>query len=94
MIPMFLKIRIAEKNNNKKKINLWIPIILVWLIVFPLLIILAPFVLAAVLISSWVFEYRKMIIFLYFMIFKLIAQLSGLIVDFETKESHVFISIN
>ena len=90
MIPLMLKLRITEKN--RRGVNLWFPIFLLWIIVLPLLALAAP-VIFLVTLLSWPAGRGRMIMFSYFMIFKSIWYMSGLKIDVESQEKTIFINL-
>lgn len=90
MIPVFMKIHVAERG--KKKARLFIPLILVWIVLASLLIVLAPLVLAASLIL-WPSGYGKILLAVWPRFFSLICSLSGLCVLVENKKEKIFISV-
>ena len=87
MIPLILKLCIKKKD--RRGINLWLPLLLIWLIALPLLLIFSPVFLLAALIL-WPTGKGKYILFLYFIIFNLIWHMSGLRIDIESKDSTVY----
>lgn len=91
MIPMIARIRAFE--DKKKKVNLFIPMILIWIIVFAILILIIPFVLLASILL-WRRGYGKGILLFYFYFFYLLFSLSGLKVDVKDKKKEFFISFN
>jgi len=89
MIPLFMRIKIIEKE--KKDFRLLIPFFLVWILLFAFLIVLAPFILIAAIIA-WPRGYGKMVIAIIPMFFAIIGSLSGLSIDVENKEKHILFS--
>jgi len=90
MIPLFVKIRIKEKN--KKGLNLFIPFFLVWFLFIILFILLIPFLFIAALIF-WPRGYGKKILASVPLLFSLIYSLPGLRIQVEEKDKEVFVSI-
>lgn len=90
MIPLMLKMRIGEKN--RRGVNLWFPLFLIWIIVLPLLAILAPLIFLVGLLA-WPSGYGRKIIYFYIMIFKLLWYTSGLKVDIESDEKIIYIDL-
>ncbi|MCL4378404.1 MAG: hypothetical protein M1409_08530 [Actinobacteria bacterium] len=90
MIPLILKLRI--KNRNQRRFGIWLPLFLLWLIVLPLLALLAPLVLLAALIL-WPGGKGRFVLHSYAVIFSLIFNLSGLKFDIESKDSIVYINL-
>jgi hypothetical protein len=89
MIPIFFKLHI-KNENNKKKINFWFPIILIWVIYYALLILLSPFILLAAIIALPK-GYSITILSFYLYLFVIVFYLSDLKVDVESKKEKVFI---
>ena len=88
MVPMILKLRVRDKEG--KNFFIWLPLFLIWIIIFPLLLIPIPFVALAALIM-WPEGKGPVIFYGYFTIFKLIGCLSGLKIDIESGNSTFFI---
>lgn len=90
MLPIFMYMRI--KKNGKKKINIFIPLILIWIPMFALLIVLAPFV----LILSLIFKkkgYGEIILLTYPVLLSLISALSGLVFQIRNRDKQISIVI-
>lgn len=83
-IPMLLKIHIVE--NNQKKVKLIIPLILVWILILPFLVLATPFLLIAALIT-WPQGYGKAIIALFPMFFSVMGALPGLHIQVDSPEN-------
>jgi len=92
MIPLWMKIKVAEKG--KRTVNIPLPLFLIWILVFALLIAVFPLVLFAGILA-FPFGCIKKILYSYFMIYALIFSLSGLRVDVDTKKKNktVYIKI-
>lgn len=90
MIPMLMRLRIVEKSG--KKLRLFIPLFLVWILLLPFIIVFTPFILIAALIL-WPSGYGRTILSLGPALVTIICSLSGLIVQAEDEENIVFISI-
>jgi len=90
MIPLTAKIIV--KNKNKTVFWLWLPFFLIWIIILPLLAVIAPiiFITALLLLKS---GRGKMIASAYFTVFALIGSLSGLKLDIESKENIIYINL-
>jgi hypothetical protein len=88
MMPMILKLRVKDKEG--KNFFIWLPLFLVWIIIFPLLLIPIPFVALAALIM-WPSGKGFIIFHGYLTIFKIIGCLSGLEIDIESRNSTFFI---
>ena len=88
MIPIFMRMKIKEKG--KKGFRLFIPIILIWILLFALLIILLPiFLIAAILTIPAGIGFK--ILFFYPLLFSLLCSLSGLAVHIENPEKQFLI---
>ena len=90
MIPLIFKIRI--ERTKTKPFRLFIPLFLVWLIVFPLLIALSPLVLIAALIMKKR-GYTRLIISVYPILFLSLSSLSGLTVEIENEDKKLALII-
>lgn len=88
MIPMVMGIRIIEKA--RRKLRLFFPIILVWILLFTILIAFFPLVLIAALIL-WPGGQGRLLLAGYFMLFSLIFSLSGLHIQVEDRENQTLI---
>lgn len=90
MIPVMMKMLIHEEG--KKKFRLFIPLILVWIVLFALLIILLPFLLLAALIA-WPSGYGRVILAAIPMLFAVIWSMSGLKIQIENKDKQVYLNV-
>lgn len=82
--------RMKIKEKGKKGFRLFIPIILIWILLFALLIILLPiFLIAAILTVPAGIGFR--ILFFYPLIFSVLNSLSGLAVNIENPEKQFLI---
>ena len=89
MIPMLLKIKIPIKGV--KPINLYIPLIIVWLLLISILILLLPlFFLVA--IFTWSKGYGRIIVIFFPLLFSILCNLQGLKIDIKDKESEIYLS--
>lgn len=89
MIPLLLKIKIPNKNGNF--INLYLPLFIAWLILFPLLILLSPVVLLLAALT-WYRSHGRTILFLYPMFVSLLWHLKGLKIDIQNKGNQIYLS--
>jgi hypothetical protein len=91
MIPMIMKIHIQERG--KKKIRLWIPMFLIWLLLFAFMIVLSPiFILIGIV--AWIRGYGKIFLFAIPMIFAVLWAMSGLRIHIEDKDKRIqFIAV-
>lgn len=87
MIPMVMRMTIQGKE--KRRVNLWIPVILIWILLLALMLMMLPFVLLAGLIL-WKQGYGKALFLIVPMLFVLIFSMSGLKLDIESEHSKIF----
>ena len=89
MIPLMMKIQIPNKSGNF--INLYLPLFIAWLILFPLLLLLLPF---ALLIAglTWNSGQGRLILLFYPMLLSLLWQLRGLKIDIHSKSNQIYLS--
>lgn len=89
MLPIWMRLRVRPKG--KRGVSLWIPVILVWIILWALLLILLPFVLIAAILTL-----RRgpglTLLAAYPMLFSVLWNLSGLHVETRDAENDVLIS--
>lgn len=88
MIPMIMRIHIAERN--RKKVRLILPLFFVWLLLLPFVIILTPFVLLAALIL-WPSGYGKTILEAGPALFSVFSALSNLHIQVEKPGNKILI---
>jgi len=90
MIPVYMNIKVV--NNNEKKIKIFFPLIVLWVILFALLIILAPLVLVLSVIL-WKKRLGRILLLAYPMAFSVINSFSGLVVHVERNDKRILINI-
>ena len=90
MIPVYMNIIVV--NNNEKKIKIFFPLIFLWVILFALLIILAPLVLVLSVIL-WKKRLGRILLLAYPMAFSVINSFSGLVVHVERSDKRILINI-
>jgi hypothetical protein len=90
MIPLLLRIRV--RKENRRGVNLWLPLFLLWLLVLPILAALLPLVLIAALIL-WPSGKGKLILYGYIMIFGLIGYMSGLKIDVRSGDNNIYVNL-
>jgi CRISPR/Cas system-associated endonuclease/helicase Cas3 len=83
-IPMLMKIHLIE--NNQKKAKLTIPLIIVWILLLPILVIALPFVLLAAIIT-WPTGYGKIILSIIPMFLRVLSALPGLHIQVESPKN-------
>ena len=89
-IPVWVRIRVVEKNQ--KKVNLAIPLFLIWLLLLPFLMLAALLLTVAALVS-WPWGYGKTLVAFIPMVLFLIWSMSGLYIQVEGHENRTLISI-
>lgn len=89
-IPIWIRIRVVEKNQ--KKVNLLIPLFLIWLLLLPFLILAALLLLVAAVVL-WPWGYGRTLLAVIPMVLFLIWSMPGLHVQIESKENRTLISI-
>ena len=90
MIPTMMKMLIQEEG--KKSFKLFIPLILVWIVLFALLIILLPFLLLAAIIA-WPSGYGRIILAVIPMLISVIWSMSGLKIHIKNKDKQVYLNV-
>ncbi len=92
MIPMVMRMDI--RNKDQKRVWLFFPVILLWIVAFAFLIALLPFVLVAALATLPRGPGVRLLV-LYPVVFAAVFALSGLRVDIAShRNSKVFISFD
>ena len=91
MLPIFLRMRIQKGGG--KKINLFLPIFLVWILLFAVLLVCLPFVLLFGLLS-WRTGFGRMALLAYPMLFSILWNLSGLYIRIEKPNEILFMNFN
>lgn len=86
MIPLIMKLKIVE--DNRTKINLPLPLFLVWILLFCLSLLLLPFILIAAL-AFWILRNDLRLLTLFPKIVVILCALSGLVVQIEEKNKRV-----
>ena len=86
MIPLFLQLRVKQRNN--RVFGIWVPIFLLWLILLPLLAAFSPLIFLIALIL-WKKGKGRLILFSYIGIFALIFNLSGLKLDIGARDRNM-----
>lgn len=83
--PLFARIYVQDKS----KINLWIPLFLIWILLLPLALIILPFVLLFILVVSGPMRsLRSPYIF-----YQIFCGLRGLDIDVQSPNSKVRVYI-
>jgi hypothetical protein len=86
MIPLIMKLKIVE--DNRTKINLPLPLFLVWILLFCLSLLLLPFILIAAL-ALWILRNDLRLLTLFPKVVFILCALSGLVVQIEEKNKRV-----
>ena len=89
-IPIWIRIRVVEKNQ--KKANLAIPLFLIWLLLLPFLMLAALLLIVAALVL-WPWGYGKTLVAFIPLILFLIWSMPGLHIQVEGKEKNILVSI-
>jgi hypothetical protein len=91
MIPTGMKIWISKPN--RKKVRLFIPLIIFWIFLFALLLLFMPVVFICALVF-WRKGYGKLLLYAYPLLFSLTWELSGMNVQIGKEEKEVVIIFN
>lgn len=86
MIPMIMKIHIHERG--KKRINLFLPMFLLWILFFLILVILSPLFLLVGLVA-WSRGYGRTFLFTFPMVFAVLWAMSGLRIHIEDGDKKI-----
>jgi len=89
MTPHWLIIKIPR--TDQMSLNLYFPMLLIWILVTLLMLILLPFIILFT-IFFWFKWYGKLAILLFPMLYSLLWQLKGLHIDIQDKENHIYFS--
>jgi hypothetical protein len=85
MIPMIMSLEVQNRDN--RRVRLFFPAIIVWIIALALLIAILPFMLIAALVTI-PHGPGKRLLLLYPVFFKIVFAASGLRVDVATRMNH------
>jgi hypothetical protein len=89
MIPMIMRLKIVDKG--RKKINLFFPVILIWILLAALLIILLPVALIVALLS-WG-RGGKLLLAVYPMLGAILWNLSDLAIEIGSRQDNSYFSL-
>jgi len=89
-IPLWMRIRIRE--SGRKKVNLYLPLFLLWLLLLPILILILPFLFIAAALT-WRQGYGRKILGMIPFLTAVIFSLSGLHIEVDNPENQTLISI-
>jgi hypothetical protein len=90
MIPIFMRLRIGRDPG---KYGLLLPVFLVWILLFAVMVILAPFVLIAALFT-WRSGQGKLLLLIYPLLFSILFNLSGLHIEVGGREQNLLIAFH
>ncbi len=90
MPPLWLTLRIKSKNEGR--INLYIPLFLIWLILLPLGLLILPFVILYALLISIVTQ-RRISLSLISNFYLFLCASRGATIEVQEKSQHVYIAI-
>ncbi len=88
MLPLLVKLKIVE--GGRSKVNVWFPVILIWILLLAVLLLLLPFVLIAAALT-WRWGHGKALLALYPMLFAVLFNLSGLHIEAGDSKQSVLI---
>jgi len=89
MTPFWLKIKIPR--SGQPPFNLYLPMLIIWIILTLIMLIFLPFLLLFSLFT-WSKWYGKLAILLFPMLFSLLWQMKGLHIDIRDKHDHIYFS--
>lgn len=89
MMPFFLKLKVRKENS--RGVNLWLPVILVWILLLMIMVALFPLVFL-VSVFTWKRGWGKMLILFYPVFFTLLFCLSGLRLDIDTGDEAIYLN--
>jgi len=90
MIPLMLNLRV--KGKTQRVVGFWFPFFLIWLIVFPFILLAAPFIFLCALVL-WKNGMGKFIFRAYLLVFAVIGSMSDIKIEVQSKDANVFISL-
>lgn len=86
MVPLVMRLMVRPKQG--RGFNLWLPVILIWVLVAALLLLLLPFVLLAALLT-WRSGPGKGLLLIYPLMGGVLWNLAGLHVEVASEESEI-----
>jgi len=89
MIPMIMRLKIVDKG--RKKINLFFPVVFIWILLAALLIVLLPIALVVALLS-WG-RGGKLVLAVYPMLGSLLWNLSDLAIEIGSRRDNSYFSL-
>lgn len=87
MIPMVVSIDIRHFDQGPRRLHLWLPLFLVWLLLAPFLLVLSPFLLLVPLVLGQ----NPFAVFA--ALYGLLSALTGTRVEVDSPDAFVFIRI-
>ncbi len=85
--PMLMRVKII---NRERRINLWLPLFLVWIILFIIAIALSPLV-CLLVILLWPWGWGEMLILLGPAVYRILCALKDLSVDIRRPDEMILI---
>ena len=89
MIPLIMKIRIPRAS--KPPVKLYLPIFIVWILLFAITLVFLPILLIASIVT-WHTGQGKIMLLSYPMLFSVLWNMRGLIIDVEGEEETIYMS--
>ena len=89
MLPMLMRLKIVEQG--RKKVNLWLPVFIAWILLFALLILFLPIALV-VAVVTWGRGRGRIVLAVYPMLVSILVNLSDLHIEIEGPGQCVLIS--
>jgi hypothetical protein len=89
MIPMLLKVKIPGKRE--KPFNVYVPLLIVWLLLITLLILLLPLLLLLA-IFTWAKGSGRLVLLFFPLLFSILWNLQGLKIDIKDEKSEIYLS--
>jgi hypothetical protein len=83
--------RLKIRPSRKRGVSLWLPVILIWIILFALMLVILPFILLAALVT-WRRGPGRILLASYPALIAILWNLSGLHVETRDDENDVLIS--
>lgn len=90
MPPMIVRVAIYE--GGKRKINLWLPLLLLYVILFPFLLLTLPFLLLGGLVL-WIFGGGRTPFSVWVGLYELWCASKGIVIEAKSKNDRVLVRI-
>lgn len=91
MLPMIVRLKVKEPG--RRGFGLWFPAILIWILLAALMLVLLPFLLLAVLITTRDGPGAKLLL-IYPLLASVLWNLGGMTIDINQKEKLLLISFH